>query len=347
MTAGPLDLGGAVGTLSPEAGYRLVEDTRESIDRVGLDLEGLNVGCEAATGYFSVLPVIAALAGANVWAVPADNRFGSSQESIAAVNALSSAFESGPLPIRFIERDQLPFADLAILTNSASVRPIDEQMVAELSADSVVALMYEAWELRPGDVAIETCRQRGVRVVAVDEHHRLIDSFKWCGPLATKLVTTAGVSPSGRSVLVVGSDPFAPVVAKALESAGGRVVTVDELDSVDSASQFDAVVHTDLVPSRSISNADGWQRLAASSPDAVVAQFTGGLPYDFIASLGLSLYPAHDVPARTMGWSLAAQGSDPVVRLFAGGLKAAVEVLRPSQAVGVAQVVVAGLANPI
>src|SRR3954470_13638920 len=59
---------------------RLVRLMREAVDRCGLDLEGLTVLTEAASGAYVVTPVLAAMAGADVVAVAAGNAYSSAEE---------------------------------------------------------------------------------------------------------------------------------------------------------------------------------------------------------------------------------------------------------------------------
>src|SRR3954452_24524929 len=59
---------------------RLVRLMREAIERCDLDLEGLTVLTEAASGAYVVTPVLAAMAGADVVAVAAGNAYAAAQE---------------------------------------------------------------------------------------------------------------------------------------------------------------------------------------------------------------------------------------------------------------------------
>ena len=59
---------------------RLVRLMREAVDRCDLDLQGLTVLTEAASGAYVVTPVLAAMAGADVVAVAAGNAYSSAEE---------------------------------------------------------------------------------------------------------------------------------------------------------------------------------------------------------------------------------------------------------------------------
>ena len=59
---------------------RLVRLMREAVTRCELDLSGLTVLTEAASGAYVVTPVLAAIAGADVCAVAAGNAYASDEE---------------------------------------------------------------------------------------------------------------------------------------------------------------------------------------------------------------------------------------------------------------------------
>src|SRR3954470_3426689 len=59
---------------------RLVRLMREAIERCDLDLQGLTVLTEAASGAYVVTPVLAAMSGADVVAVTAGNAYSSAEE---------------------------------------------------------------------------------------------------------------------------------------------------------------------------------------------------------------------------------------------------------------------------
>src|SRR5579884_1842531 len=59
---------------------RLIRLMRAAIDRCGLDLSGLTVLTEAATGAYAVTGVLAAMAGAEVYALAGGTAFATSEE---------------------------------------------------------------------------------------------------------------------------------------------------------------------------------------------------------------------------------------------------------------------------
>ena len=128
-----------------------------------LDLSGMTVITEAATGAYAVTAVIAAMAGARVHAIARDTeRHGSFEDAVAAT--VSLATKAGAVGRIEIAREPAP-ASLAacdILTNSGHLRPISRAMVERLPPSAVIALMFEAWEFRDADLDLAACRARGI-----------------------------------------------------------------------------------------------------------------------------------------------------------------------------------------
>src|SRR5262245_32526397 len=106
----------------------VVREIDRAIARLQLDLSGLTVLTEAATGWFATTAVIAARAGADkVLAVGRDSEYGSSAEVESAVYELARHAEcSKNIEIHFDGPLRLaPRAD--IVTNLGFVRPITSE----------------------------------------------------------------------------------------------------------------------------------------------------------------------------------------------------------------------------
>jgi hypothetical protein len=122
------------------------------------------------------------------------------------------------------------------------VRPIDAQTVGWMKPTAVVPLMYEAWELRGGDVDLEACRQRGVRVTGTNERHPAVDVFSFLGVMAVKLLLDAGVSVFRSRVMVLCDNDFGPYIERGLSDAGAQVDRVSALADAGTGSDCDAIV---------------------------------------------------------------------------------------------------------
>jgi hypothetical protein len=308
---------------------RLARLMRESVERCRLDLGGLEVFTEAATGAYAVTPVLSALAGAaRVYALTRSTPYG----TVAEVTALTAALAEkvgvgGRIEIVTEKRSDL-LARADVITNSGHVRPIDRRTVEQLKPGAAVPLMYESWELRPGEVDLGACRERGVRVAGTNERHPAVDVFSYLGVMAVKLLLDAGVAAYRSRVLVVCDNPFAPFIRRGLEAAQARVELTDALTSDLDFDGLDAVlVATMPQPGVAVGRAEA-ELIAARCPWAVVCQYWGDLDRAALGAVGVPYWPADGPRPGHMGVLPSALGPEPIVRLQAGGLKVAEVLLR-------------------
>lgn len=137
----------------------------------------------------------------------------------------------------------------------------------------------------------------------------------------------ADVRAGGRIGLLC-DNPFAPFILDGLRAAGLEVELVAEVTAL-SADDRDAVVIA-LDPFRSPPLGSGaFAHLRNVSPRARIAQFWGDVDRAAAAAAGFhDLVPAAAPGPGHMGILLNALGPEPIIRLQAGGLRAAEFVRR-------------------
>src|SRR5262245_50706226 len=154
----------------------LIDKLKKQVDALELNLKGKTVLTEAATGPYIVTPVLAALAGAQVFAYSKNTRYGTVEEVFAGTKELTGGFKEFSLDIQYIDSLQPQYINAAdIITNSGHLRPLNESMLKHAKDGVVIPLMYEAWEWREADMDIGYIRKRGFPVVATNERHPEID----------------------------------------------------------------------------------------------------------------------------------------------------------------------------
>ena len=129
----------------PSATTQLLALIDRQIAATGLDLSGLNVVTEAATGAYAATAVIAARAGAGiVYALARDTQnHGSAADAAREVLFLAAEAEVADR-IRIVERVTPDmFAQCDILTNSGHLRPITAETIRLLPARAAIGLMFE------------------------------------------------------------------------------------------------------------------------------------------------------------------------------------------------------------
>lgn len=300
----------------------VVASMRTRIEALGLDLRGLTVVTEAATGAYAVTAPIAAMAGARVHAFTRATRHGTAAEAAAETLGLAAA---AGVADRITVSETLDPAVLAacdILTNSGHLRPITAETIALLPPRAVIGLMFEAWEFRGLDLDLAAARARGIRVAAVNERHPHVGVFDFLGPLAVRQLQDAGLDPDGRRVALLCDNPFLPFVFAGLEEAGAHTAVAASADDLP-AGPFEAVV-VSLDPYRNAPlGAHDLRVLARKAPRGIVAQFFGDVDREAATGHHLAFWPPQAPRAGHMGILLNVLGPEPIIRLQAGGLRAA------------------------
>ena len=333
----------------------LADRLLETRQRLDLDLAGVTVLTEAATGPYVVTPALAALAGAKVFAYTRETRHGTVKEVFAATRELLAAcgFEQDDPQVRLIDQltpEVVGAAD--VITNSGHLRPLDEGTMRHAKDGAVVPLMFEAWEVRDADIDLSYLRSRGILVGGTNERHPDIDVFGYLGEMAAMQVHQAGLSLHNNRFILVCNNPFGPFMARTLASVCERLAVIDlnenktgyaglDIDWIGGFPAFDipkeyrgtaAVILAAYPFDQPWIAAHGpvhTRRLVEALDHPLVLQFAGDVNPADLAVSGIRHFPA-GVPSGHMGILPSALGYDPIIRLQAGGLKAAQGLLTGS-----------------
>lgn len=303
---------------------RLVDEAIEAFD---LDLTGLTVLTETASGPFVVTPLLAARSGAAVVAVTRDSRFGAADDvrqytgEWASRLGVADAIEvhTGASLERAAEAD--------LVTNLGFVRPIDSAFVARLRQGAAVSLMCEPWEVRAQDADVAACRIAGVPVLGTDERDPRLQTFRFVGMVALKLLLELEVEVLLSRVVLLSSEPFAGPILDVLAASGANVTVVDvtagddlRSDAVLAAcAQADAVVVAEHRDRRIVIGGEtGLPVEVLEAAGAAVAHIAGAV-HD--PDGRLRKHPPGDAAPGVMTVTTDALGPRPVVDLHAAGLR--------------------------
>jgi hypothetical protein len=299
----------------------------EAIERFELELTGMTVLTEAASGPFVLTPIIAARAGASVVAVTRDSPYGRPEEveeytigwarRLSVADAIDIHVGSG------IERA----ADADLVTNLGFVRPIDAAFLSRARDGAVISLMCEPWEVRPQDVDVAACRAAGTPVLGTDEHDPRVQTFRFVGVLALKLLLELDVEVLSSRIVVVSSDPFATPIVETLRGVGASVILLDVTAGTDlrdelvaeACSRADAVVVAEHRDRRTVLGGSAGVPLdVLEAAGAVVAHIAGAIDDP---EQRLAKHPAGDAAPGWMTVTTDVLGPRPVVDLHAAGLR--------------------------
>jgi hypothetical protein len=312
--------------LNPDRLERLMT---AAVARCELDLAGFVVLTEAATGPYVVTPILAALAGADrVFAMTRPSRHGTVAEVAGQTFTLAGRVGVADRIRVITEKSPQVIEQADIVTNSGHLRPLDSDTVRCMKSSAVIPLMYEAWELRPGEVDLTACRAKGIRVAGTNERHPNVDVLSYLGVMAVKLLADAGVAVYRSRLVVLCDNPFARHLELGLKSAGAEVTSVAELSRALDGEAPDAILVALEPGSRTAISSAEVSRISQAWPGTVLAQLWGAIDRDAAAAHNLMCWPAVAPAPGHMGILPSAVGPEPVIRLQAGGLKVGEVLLR-------------------
>lgn len=295
---------------------RLLRLAMSVIERIRLDLRGITVLTEVASGPFVVTPLLAALAGADhVNAVTRNSAHGQAEEVIDYGRSLARQFGVAER-IEFSSRPAAEFAaSSSLVTNLGFVRPIQSDIIEKLPGDAVIALMWEPWEFRQGDIDLEACRQWQIPVVGTNETHPDLRIFNYVGILAIKLLLECNIEVSRSRICVVGSDPFGTQIRDALSSLGAEIIKAGGLQDAD------AVILAENRDPSCLIGPGGIDPATLARAGTRVIHICGAVDHGAMLAAGLEKHPVRHAPFGYMTVTTDYVGMRPVVDLHAGGLK--------------------------
>jgi hypothetical protein len=302
---------------------------RRAITATELDLSGLTILTEAASGAYATTAVIAAMAGAErVYAFARPSRHGSVAEVESWVLRLASFVGVAD---RIIVLDNIPqdiLGSVDIVTNSGHLRPLTAQLIDRLPDHAVIALMFEAWEFRPEDIEMEACWRRNLRVVGVNERHPAVDVFSFLGPLCVRQLHDCGLAVYGNRLALLCDNDFSESMFRGLESAGASVQTFAGAHALLPDDWDAIVVALRPTPEPRIGEAEARHISLAAPAGTSVVQFWGDVDRTSLLAHGLSTWPPREPALGHMGVMLSDIGPEPIVKLQTGGLRAAEWICR-------------------
>jgi hypothetical protein len=297
---------------------RLIEATR-------LDLAGLTVFTEAASGPYLWPPLLAARAGADrVYALARDSRHHRADDVQAQTERLDAAIE--------VVRDKARLGAADIVTNSASLRPITAGDVARMKPTAALPLMWETWEFRADDLDLGACREHGILVLGTVEDRPPCDMVPYLRPLAARLLLDLGLEVQGTSVVLLGGQAMpgralerylrelgCEVAAFTAPADGGR--PYDELEAHLRSHRHDAVIVAEHVSGDLLLGDGGHASAAALRAAGVrIGVISGVVDAPGLRAAGLLVAPEEVRGHGYMSLDPSALGPRPVLELYAAGL---------------------------
>lgn len=305
----------------------------EAINTFSLNLRGNIVLTEAATGYYVLTPMIAALSGADyVYALTKDSRYGNADKVKDETMALALTWGVKDKIEVLFSRDDHRIKQADIVTNLGFVRPLDSEFLHRLKSTAVIPLMWETWEYREEDLDLEECRRLGIPVLGTNERHPILEIFRYIGQLAMKLLFKLNVEIFRSKIVVIGGGEFGGCAVQSLQNAGASVTQfcIDKGESLQAPigqellSDCDAIVivehncHDILIGQGGQLTA---KELYELNPSVCIAHIAGGVNQRELEEVGIPFQPPCLAPPGYMSVSTEYLGPRPLIDLHTAGLK--------------------------
>lgn len=143
--------------------YRRVLYCEKLIKKYNLDLSGLKIFTEMASGNYMFIPALIGLAGGEAFAYRPDLTNNEVDEINAKVDEFTEDFKSK------VVCNKNFMSECDIITNSGYVRPITKEDIDHMKSSAVIALMMSADQVRKEDIDISACCNRNIPLVDTDE----------------------------------------------------------------------------------------------------------------------------------------------------------------------------------
>lgn len=294
-----------------------------------IDCRGLTVLTEAASGTYLFNPMIALLGGADrVIAYCRNSRYASTDEVEASMR---SVYTEAGLGERWEFRTNLSNEDIAtadIVTNSGHLRPFDAAFLNRMKPTAVLPLMWEPWELRPGEIDLDVARRRGILIMGTNEHEAPCDLRPYSFLTAMHLAMSHKASVADDRILIIG-DQYTlaqPMEAgfRCLDIACRRIApTCSPDEAAQAAAWATYVIVAEHADHRLLIGPGGLidtQQLVAANTTGV-GVVSGRVDRDDLEANGISVFPERVAPPGFMSYMPSELGPYSVMDLFAAGVK--------------------------
>jgi hypothetical protein len=313
---------------------------RKLIRKHKLNLAGLTVFTEAATGSYKYAPIIAALADADrVFAITGDSKYGSKEDV-----GMQTMIEADVLGVHdkiviLYGKDSDCLSRSDIITNLGFVRPITAAMVSCMKTTAVIPLMWLSSEFRSEELDLPACIEKGILVMGTNEHHPSLNLFNSIGFKICKLLFNTGFSVYDDKFLLISSGDMGNSISDFFINNSiyfDRVVFDDEIpmrhrkfvsnraEIVKNLDKYDAVIVAELYHDIDILSTKGFistKLLKEQNPFVKIIHTYGSVNNDDICNEGLSIFPPDPKPFPYGTVCADYLGDKPTLDLITAGLR--------------------------
>ncbi len=312
---------------------------KEQIQLYPLNLSGLTVITECASGYYAFNTLVPLMAGAKkVIAVGGDSVYASyshCRDNLMDILTKNNLNTEHITICDKLEKEHLEEAD--IITNTGFVRPITASMMKCMKKSAVIPLMWETWEFRDSDLDLPAARENEILVLGTHEAYPKLAMYPYIGMLALSLLFRLELEVYKNRVILIGGGIPGTAIADTFQKNGvfyhWFVDTPQKKEQLpyhqisqykEIFSHADAIIFIEHEIDKDIfcvENDFTFQQLARLNPDIKMGVISGKLDIPALKESGLRFYPPTIKPFGFMSFQPYHLGPRPVLELFSAGLK--------------------------
>lgn len=321
------------------------------VKRLSLDLSGLTVVTECASGNYAYTPIIASFAGAEkVYALGRDSKYGKYNDNKKFVCDLANYLELDNIDIQE-KADFVSWGLADLITNSGLIRPIIRPVIEQLKETCVISLMWETWEFRNEDLDLKSCQKSGIVVIGTDEGYQKSDMYKYNGLMVLKILFELKAEVANGKIAILGGGMTGRLIIDTFERLGidyvwftmsgegssERCHSYNDFNKVISTEEsIEAIIVAEHTNSIKLIGEEGlisYNELKDKFEHISIGHICGNISQSEIIDSGINYYPRDIAPFGYMSILPDTLSAYPVLLLNAAGLKAG-EVVANSRILG-------------
>ena len=313
-----------------------------SIKKTSLDLSGLTILTEAASGHWRFTPFIALFSNATkVICISKNSKYGTVSSIKENFNKICKYFKFDNR-IEIVENiDFINFENIDIVTNSGHVRPIDKKFVSKMNKTSVISLMWEPWEFRESDIDLSECWKKGIPVLGVNENNAFLNIMNYNGDLMLELFKKLNLKFSNKNIIFVIENKTVFPILQSLKSINLNVFCISEsmhdtliehghnvignnindLQVEPYLKKSDIIIVNSFPSSKIILGTKECSLIKKLNPKISVLVYFGIVDYEKLKEYQINYYPKSSPISNHMSWTIEMLGPKPIIELSTIGLK--------------------------
>jgi hypothetical protein len=301
--------------------FKLIED---AISKFSLDLRGLTVLTEAASGNYLWTAIIAALAGADVFAFSKDSKYASFRD--VKENTQKIAKDLGIIHnvkiINEIKNQVLNSAD--IITNTGFLRPLNKEKLQYCKKNVVIPLMYETWEFRASDIDMIYCKENHIPILGTNESDLRLETIKYLGLVVKKALLINNIEVLKSKIIILGFGKFANAIHDSLKPEVDFIEIWNTKKNIQDLSSIDAIIVADHQTEIQYIGSDGVlipSVIKKENPNLLIVHISGNIDFNLVKQNALRVFPEQIAAPKNMSLTTDFTGPKPVIDLHSAGLK--------------------------